>query len=100
MTSIKKNIKLEKHKDFYFFTYHFDCCTHIKIKMIKNCPHMTTKRTSPTSEKAYVPQLINMNPEYFRLRILSSHPLSMTSISNNLRLRTMMQTLLNELASW
>ena len=34
--------------------------------MIKNCPHKTTKQTSPTSEKAYVPQLINMNPEYFR----------------------------------
>ena len=30
---------------------------------IKNCPHKTTKRTSPAFEKAYVPQLINMNPE-------------------------------------
>ena len=65
--------------------------------MIKNCPHKTTKQTSPTSEKTYVPQLINMNPEYFKLRILSSHPLSMTLISSNLRLQTMMQTFLNEL---
>ena len=32
---------IEKQKDFYFFTYNFDCYTYIKIKIIKNCPHKT-----------------------------------------------------------